>query len=95
MLLYAVENVKYESERPEGSGCSLSPQPGPNRYPTPSGDSSPMRPISNLIKFGNHTLWPSGEAAVAGSGLGRSLGLSPWNRTLDKEDKDGREDLGG
>ena len=32
---------------------------------------------------------------MAGSQLGRPLGLRPWNRPLDKEDGDVRGDLGG
>ena len=72
-----MENVKSESELPKGAVRSLSRPPGPNRDPTPSGDFSLTRPIYDQMKFGNCTLWPSGEAEVEGSGSGRSLGSSP------------------
>ena len=42
------------------------------------------------MQFGNCTLWPSGETAVAGSGCGRSVVSITQNRTLEKADKDGR-----
>ena len=90
-----MEDVKSGSERPKGAGRSLSLPPVPNRDPTPSGDYSPTPPISNQMQFGNRTLRPSGEAAVTGSGLGCSLVLSPWNRPLEKADKDGRGGLDG
>ena len=90
-----MENFKAGSERPEGVGRIFSPPSRPNRGPTPSGASSPMRPVSDRMQFGNRTLWPSGEAAVVGSGLGRSLVSSPRNRPLEKADEDGRGDLGG
>ena len=38
--------------------------------PTPSGDSSLMCPVSDQMQFGDFTLRPSGEEAVAGSGSG-------------------------
>ena len=47
------------------------------------------------MQFRNLTLWPSGEAVVAGYGLGQSLGLSPQNRPLEKADDEGRGYLGG
>ena len=47
------------------------------------------------MQFGNHTLRTSGEAGVAGSGLGRSLVSSPCNSQFEKDDKDVRGDLGG
>ena len=61
MLLYVVENVKAGSERPKGSQRSLSPPSGPNRGPTPSGDYSPIRPVSDWMQFRNHILQPSGK----------------------------------
>ena len=95
MLLWAVENVKSGSERPEGAGHSLLPPPGPNRDPTPSMASSLARPISNCTQFMNCTLRPLGEAEVAWYELGRSLESIPWNRPLEKAYEDGRGDLGG
>ena len=89
-----MENVKSRPEHPKGAERGLSPPPGTNQYPTPPGVSYPMRPVSDHMQFGNHTLWPSGEAAVTGSGLGRSLGLIPRNSPLEKVDEDGRGDLG-
>ena len=77
-----MENINAGSELPNGAGRSLLPHTGTNRDPTPSGASSLMRPVSDRIQFGNRTLWPSVDAAVTGSGLGRSLGLRPWNRLL-------------
>ena len=59
------------------------------------GVSSLMHPVSDRIQFMNHTLPPSGETAVAGSGLRRSLGLIPWNTLIENLDKDGRVYLGG
>ena len=53
-----------------------------------------MSPISDRMQFGNFNLLPSGEAAVEGYGLGRSLGSSSWNRTLEKSEEDIRVDLG-
>ena len=88
-------NLKPGSERPKVAGRGLSPPSGPNQDTTPSRSSSPMRTISNEMQFGNCTLWPSGEAAVAGSRSDQSLGSSPWNRPLEKADKYRRGDLGG
>ena len=85
-----MENVKAGSECPEGADRILSPPSGPNRDPTPSGASSPTRPISDWMQFGNRTIRPSGEEEVAGSGLGRSLGSIPWNRPPENADKSGR-----
>ena len=90
-----MENVKARSELPKCAGRSFSPTSGPDRYPTPSRDSFPMRPLSYWMQFDNRTLRPSGEASEAGSGLGRSLGSIPLNRPLEKADKDGMGDLGG
>ena len=90
-----MENFKAASERPEGAGHIFSPSPRPNWDPTPSGDSSPMRPVSDWKKFGNYTLRPSGKATLAGSGSGQSLVLSPESRTFEKADEDGRGGLGG
>ena len=67
--------------------------PGPNGGPIPSGASSPTRPVSDQIQFRNSNLRPSGEVAVAGSGLGRSLALSPSNRPLEKVNEDGKGGL--
>ena len=89
-----MKNVKARSERPKGAVRSFSPPSGQNRYPTPSGASFPMRPVSYWMQFDNSTLRPSGEAAVAGSGLGRSLGSRPRNRPLETADEDGWGDLG-
>ena len=50
--------------------------------------------VSDRMQFGNRTSWPSGEAELAGSGLGRSLESSPWDRPLEKADEDGRGNLG-
>ena len=90
-----MENVKAISERPEGTGCSLSPPHRPNWDPTPSGDYSLTFPISNWTQFGNCTLQPSGNSAVEGSGLGRPLVSIPRNRLIEKAEEDGRGDLGG
>ena len=90
-----MENLKPGSERPKVAGRGLSPPSGPNQDTTPSRSSSPMRPISNEMQFGNCTLWPSGEAEVVGSGLGHSLVSIPHNRPLEKTEEDGRVDLGG
>ena len=87
ILLYTVENVN--------AGRSLSPPPRPNSDQNLSGASYPTRTISDWINFGNHTLWPSGEAVVIGYGLGRSLVLILRKRLLEKADEDGRGDLGG
>ena len=95
MRLYAVENVKAGSELPEGAGRSLSPPSGLNRYPAPSGDSSPMRPVYAWMNFGNHNIRISGESEVTGSGSGRSLVSSHWNRPLEKAEKDRGGNLGG
>ena len=95
MILKVVENVKSESERPEGAGRGFSSPPRPNQDLTPYGASSPTRPVSNQIQFGNLTLQTSGEAAVAGYGLGRSLGSGPWNRPLEKAGEDVRGDWCG
>ena len=62
------------SEHPKGGGCSLSPPTGTNLDPTISRYSSPMHPVSNQMRFGNHTIRPSGGAKVRGSGSGRSVG---------------------
>ena len=51
--------------------------------------------LSDWMQFRNLTPQNSGEEAVAGSGLGCSLGLIPWKRPLEKADEDGRGDLGG
>ena len=90
-----MENVKSRSESPKGTGHSLSPHPRPNWDPTPSRASSLTCPVSNWMQFVNCTLQPSGEAAVVGYGLGRSLVSIPQNRPLDKAYKDRRGDLGG
>ena len=90
-----MENVKSGSESTKGSGRSLSTTSGSNWDTTPSGDSYIMHTVSDRMKFGNCTIRPSGEAAVAGYGSGRSLESSPWNRPLEKADKEGRGDLGG
>ena len=95
IILYAVENVKSGSERLKGTGRSLSLLPGPNQDPNPSGDLSPVRPVSDWIQFRNHTLRISGEAAAAINRSGRSLGLVPQNGPLQKADNYGRGDLGG
>ena len=95
ILIYAVENVKVGSERPEGTGHSLSRPSRPYRDPTPSGASSPIRPVSDRMQFGNHNNWTSGEEVVAGSGWRRSLGSIPLNRPIEKVDEDGRGYLGG
>ena len=79
-----MENVKAGSESPKRSGRRFSMSPVPNGDPPTSGSSSPTRPVSGRIQFQNSNLRPSGEVAVAGSGLGRSLILSPRNRTLEK-----------
>ena len=47
------------------------------------------------MQLGNCTIRPSRESAVAGYGLGRSLGLIPRNRALDNSYEDGGRDLGG
>ena len=95
ILLKVVGNSKSGSERPKGVGRSFSTPPGKNRDPTPSGDSSLTCPVSDQIQFGDFTIWTSGEAVVAGYGLGQSLGLSPQNRPLEKADDEGRGYLGG
>ena len=61
------------SERQEGARRSLSPTPGSNRDPNPSGDSFPMHPVSDWIRFRDFTLWYSGEESVTGFEAGRSL----------------------
>ena len=61
-------------ERPKGARNSLSPPPRPNQYLTTSGDSSLTRPVSDWMRFKDHTLRPLGDAAVTGYGSGRSLG---------------------
>ena len=90
-----MDNIKYGLEHPKGAGCSLSLSPGSNWDPTPSGDSSPTRLVSDCMQFGNHTLRPSGEAAVAESGLGWSLVSSPRKRLLEKAGEEERGNLGG
>ena len=90
-----MENFKAKSERPKGSGRSLSPPPGTNRYPTPSGASSTTRPVYDHMQFSNCTIRTSGEAAVAGYRPGKSLVSIPRNMPFEKADEDGREDLGG
>ena len=64
-----MENFKSGSERLKGAGISLSLPPGPNRDTTPSGDSSPARPVYDRMQFVNRTLQPSGEAVKAGCRL--------------------------
>ena len=49
-----------------------------------------MRPVSNRMQFRNRNLLPSGEAAVAGSGLGQLFGSGSWNRPLANADEDRR-----
>ena len=95
MLLYAMKNIKSRSERPRGARRSFSPPPGQNWDPTPSEAYSLTCPVSNRMQFGNRTLRPSGEAALAGSGLVMSLVSSPRNRPLEKLDEDVRGYLGG
>ena len=90
-----MENVKYRSECPKGAGSSLSLTPRLNQDLTPSGVYSTKRPVYDWMQFRNHTIQPSGEAAVAGYGLGRSFISRPWNRLLEKADEDRRGDLGG
>ena len=93
ILLYADKNFKAVSERPKGAGNSLSPPPGANRDPTPSGTSFPICTISNRIQVGDLNLWPSEEAAVTGSGSGQLLRSRPRNRPHEKVDQYGRGDL--
>ena len=88
-----MENVKAGSERPKGAGRRFSLSPEPNGDPTPPGASSQTRSVSDRIQLRNITIRPSGEAAVVGPGLRRSLVLSPSNRPLEKAEKDGRGDL--
>ena len=90
-----MENIKAGSECSKGAGYILSPPHKPNQHPTTSRASTPTRPVSDWMQFSNNTLWNSGEAAVAGSGLGQPLVSSPRNRPLEKADEDGRGDLGG
>ena len=61
-------------EHPKCSSNSVSPPLGPNHDPTPSGDSSPTRPISDWMRFMDFNLCTSGESMMVWSGMGRSLG---------------------
>ena len=90
-----MDNIKDGLEHPKGAECSLSLSPGLDQDPNPSGDSYLTRLVSDCMQFGNHTLRPSGETAVAGSGLGWSLVSSPQNRLLEKAGEDERGHLYG